>query len=97
MSLPRVLEEHFQRPEAEGLVEHLVDEALASMRFRSGFSVSHRRRRPGNFAAERVAGEVAGRATDQACPPACYDEAFEVLKALVPSRTSRFERGFRPG
>ena len=80
----RVLEQHFQRPEAEGLVEHLVDEALAFHAVEQRvFGVAQAFDDQADFAAQRVAGQVADARQVELVDQFAVDEAFEFLEALV--------------
>ena len=52
----RVLEQHFERAEAEGLVEHLVDEAFALHAVEQRvFGIAQALDDEADFAAERIA------------------------------------------
>jgi len=77
----RVLQQHLERPQAEGLVEHLVDERSRSLRLSSVSSVSHRcsTTRRISRAARRPASRprASGRAVDQLA----VDALFQLFKA----------------
>ena len=80
----RVLEQHLQRAEAERLVEHLVDEALALHAVEQRvFGVAQALDDQANFAAQRVAFQVADARQVELVDQLAVDEPFEFLEALV--------------
>ena len=68
----RLLEQHFERAEAEGFVEHFVDEAIALVAVEVGvFGVAQMFDDEADFAAERRRLRARRRATGRACRRAC--------------------------
>ena len=80
----RVLEQHFQRAEAERLVEHLVDEALAFHAVEQRvFGVAQALDDQADFAAQRVAGQVADPRQVELIDQFAVDVPFQFFEALV--------------
>ena len=68
----RLLEQHFERAEAERFVEHFLDQAIALVAIEEGvFGVAEMLDDEPDFAAQDVAFELADRATGRACRRAC--------------------------
>ena len=85
----RVLEQHFQRAEAEGLVEHLVDEALAFHAVEQRvFGVAQAFDDQADFAAQRVAGQVADARQVELVDELAVDDPFEFFEALAGLRSA---------
>ena len=79
----RVLEQHLQRPEAERLVEHLVDEPLALHAVEQRvFGVAQPLDDQADLAAERLAFQVADPRQVELIDQLAVDEAFEFFEAL---------------
>ena len=79
----RVLEQHLQRAEAERLVEHFVDEPLALHAVEQRiFRVAQALDDQADFAAERVALQVAHARQVELIDQLAVDEPFEFFKAL---------------
>ena len=94
-----VLEQHLQRAEAEGLVEHLVDEpfALHAVEQRV-FGVAQALDDQADFAAQRVAVQVADPRQVELIDQLAVDQSLELLEARIlrlvgtRRRSSRFQR-----
>ena len=79
----RVLEQHLQRAEAERLVEHLVDEALALHAVEQRvFGVAQPLDDEADLAAQRVAFQVADPRQVELIDQLAVDEPFQFLEAL---------------
>ncbi len=95
----RVLEQHFERAEAEGLVEHLVDEAFAFHAVEQRiFGIAQAFDHQANFAAQRVAGQVADARQVELVDQLAVNEPLEIFEAFRRHRgTGRFGKCCPPG
>src|SRR5439155_26306100 len=79
-----VLEQDLERPKTERFIEYLVDEALALHAVEERvFGVAQALDNEANFAAERIAGQVAHAREIQLVHELAVDQPLELLEALV--------------
>ena len=94
----RVLEQQLQRAEAERLVEHLVDEALALDAVEQRvFGVAQVLDDQADLAAQRVAFQVADARQVELVDQLAVDEALQLLEALGALAIAAGRRSSRPG
>ena len=80
----RVLEEHLQRPKAEGFVEHLIDQALSLHAVQKRiFGIAQPLDHQADLFTEGIAFQVADARQVELIHQLAMDQAFEFLKALV--------------
>ena len=80
----RILEQDFQRAEAERLIEHFVDEAFAFHAIEQRIlGIAQAFDDEANFAAQRIAGQVADARQIELVDELAVDEPFELFEALA--------------